>query len=40
LSDPSQNRMRSDTRLQINVRKESALPHSCMKFCALTSKIC
>jgi hypothetical protein len=37
LSDPSQNRIRPDTRIQI---KKLALPPSCVKFCTLTPKIC
>jgi hypothetical protein len=40
LSDPSQNRIRTDTRLQIERRKKSAPPSCCVKFCALTPKIC
>jgi hypothetical protein len=40
LSDPSQNHIRSDTRLQIKGRKRSARPPNCMKFCTLTPKIC
>jgi hypothetical protein len=40
LSDPSWNRIRPDTRLQIKGHKKSARPPSCMKFCTLTPKIC
>jgi hypothetical protein len=40
LSDPSRNRIRPDTRLQIKGHKKSARPLSCMKFCTLTSKTC
>jgi hypothetical protein len=40
LSDPSRNRIRPETRLQIKGRKKSARPPSCVKFCTLTPKIC
>jgi hypothetical protein len=40
LSDPSWNRIRPDTRLQIKGHKKSACPSRCMTFCTLTSKIC
>jgi hypothetical protein len=39
LSDPSQNSIRPDTRLQIKGLKISAPPPSCVKFCTLTPKI-
>jgi hypothetical protein len=39
LSDPSRNRIRPDTRLQIKGRNKSAWPPSCVKFCSLTPKI-
>jgi hypothetical protein len=39
LSNPSRNRIRSDTRLKIKGRKKPAHPPSCMKFCTLTAKI-
>jgi hypothetical protein len=39
LLDPSRNRIRPDTRLQIKGRKESAHPISCLKFYTLTPKI-
>jgi hypothetical protein len=39
-SDPSRNRIRPDTRLHMQDRKESARPTSCIKFCTRTPKIC
>jgi hypothetical protein len=40
LSDPSRNSIRPDTRLQIEGRKSSTRPPSCVKFCTLIPKIC
>jgi hypothetical protein len=40
LSYPSLNRVRPDTRLQINRHNNSALPPSCVKCCILNPKIC
>jgi hypothetical protein len=40
LSDPSRNRIRPDTRLQIKGRKESARATNCAKCCTLAPKIC
>jgi hypothetical protein len=39
LSDPSRNRTRPDTQLQIEGRKKWARPHCYVKFCTLTHKI-
>jgi hypothetical protein len=39
LSDPAENRIRSDTQLHIRGRNKSAHPLSCVKCCALPPKI-
>jgi hypothetical protein len=39
LSDPSRNRIRPDTRLQIKGRKKSTRSPSCVKICTLTPTI-
>jgi hypothetical protein len=39
LSDPSRNRIRTDTGLQINGRKKLTRPPSYVKFCTLTPEI-
>jgi hypothetical protein len=40
LSVPTRNHIRPDTRLEIEGRKKSTLPPSCVKFCTTTPKIC